>query len=826
MLGFADNELSNQFDEWHKRLHPDEFDQVMINIDSYLEKRIPSYEHLHRMRHRDGHYIWVLVRGMALWNERGKPVRFIGTHVDMTVQKQAQDALQASEKRLNTILECLPVFLHLRAPDYSIKYANRYFRQHFGHPEKRRCYEVIAQRQTPCDICPTFQLFGKKDISIQWEITTTSGCTYEVYDYPFVDNDGSQLVLEMGIDITERKHSEALYRSIIDNFPSGEVYLFDTELRYIFAGGEGFRRLGISSAKMEGKTIWETLPLQTNDWTVMEAIYRKTLLGQAIVKEINYADRTYLMNTAPVRGDDGRTFAGILVTQDITEIRQAEQTLKEYSQLLERQVVERTQELQQAKSAAEVANQAKSIFLANMSHELRTPLNGILGYAQILIRDRHLNEKQRESIQIIQRSGEYLLSLINDILDLSKVEAGKIEFFPTDIHFADFLQSMTEIFRMRAQQKGITFIYESLSVLPTGVHIDDKRLRQVLMNLLGNAIKFTEQGKVSLRVGYESCFQTSQQENDQRIRFQIEDSGYGIAEADLDKIFLPFQQAGSQSQKAQGTGLGLSITKKLVEIMGGELRVTSKLGEGSIFWFTLELEEIPNFAKYSPENKSQIVGFKGNNKTILVVDDQLESRSVLVNLLAPLGFNLIEANGGHDSIDKAITYHPDLIIMDLMMPEIDGFEATQQMRAFPELEQIPIIAASASVSDFYQQKSLMVGCNGFIAKPIHIDQLLALLQQHLSLQWIYEESEEIPSLNEVEPMTEENIIGPSSEQGTILLDLAMRGDIGGILKVLESFEKQDKQLKHFAQMIRKLAKNFEEEQICQLIEKYSSINDS
>ncbi len=477
----------------------------------------------------------------------------------------------------------------------------------------------------------------------------------------------------------------------------------------------------------------------------------------------------------------------------------------DYRILIEAELKDAKIVAEKAKIAAENANKAKSAFLANMSHELRTPLNGILGYAQIMERDKSLPEKYNTGINIIQNSGQYLLTLISDILDLSKIEADRIELYPTDFHLDDFLKSIIDMFQIRTKQKNIEFIYEKLSNLPIGIHADEKRLRQILINLLSNAVKFTDKGRVNFKVDY----------HNEKISFQVEDTGTGIAKHDIEKIFNPFQQVGDQSIQTEGTGLGLSITKKLTEIMEGKLNVESTLGKGSTFRLTLYLSEVTGFKKNTVSKKLNIIGIKGKSRKILIVDDKEVNRMVLLNLLAPLGFKIFEAENGQECIKTTLEEKPDLILTDLVMPIMDGIETTRKIRQILEIKDVIIIMISASVFDCYKQQSMEAGCNDFLPKPIRAEDLLEQLGKYLKLDWLYDDElpvETIPEANE--------LIGPSKEQAEILFDLAMKGNLGKVTKQANEFAQENKNLQQFAEKISKLAKDFEEEEICNLIEQH------
>ncbi|MBW4686748.1 MAG: response regulator [Komarekiella atlantica HA4396-MV6] len=505
------------------------------------------------------------------------------------------------------------------------------------------------------------------------------------------------------------------------------------------------------------------------------------------------------------------------------QLRDSFTALEKTNQELELRVEQRTAELKYAKEAADNASKAKSEFLANMSHELRTPLNGILGYAQILQRSEPMTDKGRKGIGIIHQCGSHLLMLINDILDLAKIEAQKMELNPNDLHFPSFLQAIAEICRIRAEQKGIALVYQPDADLPAGIRADEKRLRQVIINLLGNAIKFTDQGSVTFKV---DTIRSSQLEkttqNSDKIRFQIQDTGVGMKPEQLEKIFLPFEQVGNAKTQAEGTGLGLAISQRIALLMGSTLEVQSELGQGSTFWFDVELPEAQDWATSSRVvQQGTIIGYQGAMRKVLVIDDRWENRSVLNSLLEPIGFEVIEAMNGQEGLDKAVRLNPDLIITDLVMPIMDGFEMLRHLRQLSQFKDTAVIASSASVFEADQFKSVDAGANEFLPKPIEAESLLQLIQHYLKLEWVYNNTTQDiatkANLNKVYP---ETITAPPIEILQHLNQLVEMGNLDELVEIVEKLAQEDTQLIPFAQKISEFAENCELNALIIFIKKF------
>ncbi|WP_426563341.1 7TM diverse intracellular signaling domain-containing protein [Dapis sp. BLCC M172] len=476
--------------------------------------------------------------------------------------------------------------------------------------------------------------------------------------------------------------------------------------------------------------------------------------------------------------------------------------IKEQNIVLEKKVEERTEQLSIAKQKAEVANQAKSTFIANMSHELRTPLNAVLGFSQIMMRSQTLSKEDKENTTIIYKSGSYLLTLINNILDLSKIEAGKMTLNPNSFDLYSFLNELEDLLYLTAENQGLTLIFDYQDNLPQYIYTDEIKLRQVLINLINNGIKFTTEGGVYLTVGsqkqssynlllekvesneesplnlslkkvengenneesplnlsfergesygkaferresYEKAFERG--ENKATIIFEVRDTGAGIAQEEMSKLFEAFAQTQTGTNSQEGTGLGLPISRKFVNLMGGDITVKSQIGKGTTFRFEIEVEIVNKTDIKTQVNPRHVIALQPNQPRykILIVDDRPTNRLLLIKLLQPLGFELKEATNGKEAIDIWDNWQPHLIWMDMRMPVMDGYEATQHIKGTTKGNATAIIALTASVLEEQKAIILSAGCDDFVRKPFREATIFETMKKHLGVEYIY--AEEMPS---------------------------------------------------------------------------------
>ncbi|MBI4793411.1 MAG: PocR ligand-binding domain-containing protein [Deltaproteobacteria bacterium] len=416
---------------------------------------------------------------------------------------------------------------------------------------------------------------------------------------------------------------------------------------------------------------------------------------------------------------------------------EAQEALQQAHASLERKVEERTVELKAAKETAEAANRAKSVFLANMSHELRTPLNAVLGFSQVMKNSRDVTVEQRENLNIITRSGEHLLHLINNVLDMSKIESGRVELEESPLDLHQLVQEIRSLMYVRAHEKELNFTLEQSPDLPRHIAVDGGKLRQVLLNLIGNAMKYTKQGGVTLRA------MGTQQETAGRasVRFEVKDTGPGIHREDREHIFAPFVQLGDQPPTEASSGLGLAICRQYVELMGGAIGVAGEPGKGSVFYFEIPVTVLAPETMPAARQRGRVIGMAEGQPRyrLLIAEDHPENRLLLHKMLEPFGFDLREAANGQVAVAIFAEWRPHLIWMDIRMPIMDGLEATRHIKATDAGAQTRIVAITAHALEKERREILAAGCDDFIRKPYKDVEILEALTKNLGVRFVYEE---------------------------------------------------------------------------------------
>ena len=709
-------------------------------------------------------------------------------------RKKNEHQITDSSRFLATLMDSLPIPIFYKDTEGKYLGCNSLFEQYIGIT----CSKMVGKPVYdvfPKDLGDIYKASDQKVIdggvyhSYETQLKFADGNYHDVilYKSPFYDRNGSVGgLIGTFLDITERKKveddlkiSKKRLKYIINFLPDATVVI-DREGKIIEWNRAIEQMTGLPAKDMLGKGDYEySIPfygtrrpviadLIINPDLEIEENYRLTqkegdiLYAETDISYLHGKKTILWVKASPLYNDKWDIVGAIESIRDITEQKNTENALLV------------------AKEKAEAANHAKSIFISRMSHELRTPLNAILGFTQILRKQTNITKAQKRQLDIMLGSGEHLLGLINDILDVGRIEQQKVVIEKTPFHFIKILNQVIDLTRFRADEKGLELRLEITTPLPDFVQGDERRIRQILLNLLYNAIKFTPKGHITLRAGYEKPG---------ILYCEVIDTGIGISQDKREVIFDPFTQVDEPGKVAEGVGLGLTIVRQLVTLMQGTIQVESELGKGSIFRFKIPLPEETPAEIISPPQQLVITGYEGDRKMLLVVDDNLANSAVLISLLEPLGFEVINAVDGYEAVPMVFKHQPDLIILDLVMPGMDGLDIILALKADSELPAIRIIGSSALATPSTHLKDFVLACDDFIEKPVQIDQLLEKIRLLLGIEWqTYDPAELTITAGEI---TDEPEKIPPDNVLDSLQQAVRSGDYDGLEQQLDILEKDD-----------------------------------
>jgi PAS domain S-box-containing protein len=606
--------------------------------------------------------------------------------------------------------------------------------------------------------------------------------------------------------------SEEFLNNIVENIPN-MIFVKDArEMKFVRFNKAGEQLLGFTREEMLGKTEYDLFP--PDEAHLLAAKDREILNGKSLINIPEETIRTRsnakrILNTKkiPMLNEFGVPQYLLGIAEDITERRQTELELERYRNNLEELVVERTAALEAAKEQAESANRFKSEFLANMSHELRTPLNAIMGFSQLMARDPAMNAKQKENLNLIHRSGEHLLALINDVLAMSKIETGKTELRLKDFDLHELIQGMGDLFHKQAVAKGLSFRLETDANLPRYIHADEGKLRQILINLLDNALKFTQSGGITLSVS------ANQQPSPgsggpATMQFAVTDTGGGIPEQMLENVFRPFVQVESQHDtKISGTGLGLAISRSFARLMGGDITVSSSPERGSVFALSVQVHTLPRAISGLSAPSRRVIGLVADEKRrrILVVEDNDDNRHFLEGLLREVGFQVRLAVNGREGVDAFSRWSPDMVLMDIRMPVMDGLAAIRLIKSTDKGKQIPVVALTAHAFEEERKKILASGCDDFLTKPIDENLLFEVIGRYLKVRFTYQRIEPaddaIQKHNGAAALTAGQLACLPADLRAELRDAALNLDIIRVHACIERVQQLNDELARALQML-------------------------